>query len=178
MQDGTSWIENFGDKKSFHLLLADEGYNVWIGNNRGTEYSQRHNDYDATTSGAYWDFTWADMQYDVKANIQAIKDETLEDKIIYLGYSQGTIQMHYALAHDDEHWLSENLHNVVELAPCFVLEDFPDWLMWEYDSTIATFREYGIYAINGPNWEQDLEKICDLFDWFICEYYSLARDET
>ena len=113
MQDGTSWIENFGDEKSFHLLLADEGYNVWIGNNRGTEYSQRHTDYDATTSGAYWDFTWADMQYDVKANIQAIKDETLEDKIIYLGYSQGTIQMHYALAHDDEQWLSENLHKVV-----------------------------------------------------------------
>jgi hypothetical protein len=50
--------------------------------------------------------------------------------------------------------------------------------MWEYDSTIATFREYGIYAINGPNWEQDLEKICDLFDWFICEYYTHARDET
>jgi pimeloyl-ACP methyl ester carboxylesterase len=96
--------------------LVDEGYNVWIGNNRGTEYSQRHKIYDASDNGTardYWDFTWADMQYDVKANIEAIKEVTDEEKIIYLGYSQGTIQMHYALAHDEEHWFKDNLHKIV-----------------------------------------------------------------
>ena len=115
LQDGTSWITNFGDEKSFHLLLADQGYNVWMGNNRGTEYSQKHKIYDASgdTAKEYWDFTWADFHYDFKADIGAIKALTGEEKIIYLGYSQGTIQMHYALAHDDDHWFMQNLHKIV-----------------------------------------------------------------
>ena len=177
LEDGASWLTNFGDDKSFHLQLADKGYNVWIGNNRGTNYSQKHKTYDASgdTAKEYWDFTWADMQYDVKANIKAIKALTGEDKIIYLGYSQGTIQMHYALAHDDEHWFKKNLHKVVSLAPCFVLYDFPDVLKSAYDSTVATFRDYGIYAINGPNWEQDLNKICSVYDFLICDFYKYLR---
>jgi len=115
--------------------LADEGYNVWIGNNRGTEYSQNHTIYDAAgeTAEEYWNFTWADMQYDVKANIQAIKELTGEDKITYVGYSQGTIQMHYALAHDDDHWFSQNLNKIVGLAPCFVLDNYPNFLDDIYD---------------------------------------------
>ena len=97
------------------MILADLGYDVWIGNNRGTEYSQGHTTYEATgaTAEEYWDFSWADMSNDVKANIMAIKEETLEDKIYYIGYSQGTIQMHYALAHDDEDWYKDNLHRVI-----------------------------------------------------------------
>jgi len=79
------------------------GYDVWIGNNRGTEYSQNHTTYDAAgaTAEEYWNFSWADMSNDDKANIMAIQGITSEEKIHYIGYSQGTIQMHYALAHDD-----------------------------------------------------------------------------
>lgn len=159
MEDGTSWIENFGDEKSFHLLLADQGYDVWIGNNRGTEYSQRHQVYNSAGESAaqYWDFSWTDMQNDDKANIMGIKSVSGEDKITYLGYSQGTIQMHYALAHDEDLWFQDNLKRVIQLAPCFVA-DVPDLLIAaEYEATIATFREHGIHSINGPNWEEDLQ---------------------
>jgi len=50
------------------------GYDVWIGNNRGTEYSQNHTTYDAAgaTAEEYWNFSWADMSNDDKANIMAI----------------------------------------------------------------------------------------------------------
>jgi len=116
------------------------------------------------------------MQYDVKANIQAIKELTGEDKITYVGYSQGTIQMHYALAHDDDHWFSQNLNKIVHLAPCFVLDNYPNWLDDIYDWTIATFQDNGIYAINGPNWEQDKETICSLYDPLICSFYEFVVD--
>jgi lysosomal acid lipase/cholesteryl ester hydrolase len=72
--DGASWIENHDGAKPFLLKLADLGYNVWIGNSRGTEYSQRHKTYKATGISAkeYWDFSWVDMQKDVKANMEEI----------------------------------------------------------------------------------------------------------
>jgi len=103
------------------------------------------------------------MSKDDKANIEAIKEHTKKDKITYLGYSQGTIQMHYALAHDDEGWYRENLHRVIHLAPCFVVEDLPKWYKMVYDSTIATFRENGIYSLNGPHWEETQQKIRDTY---------------
>jgi lysosomal acid lipase/cholesteryl ester hydrolase len=67
-------------EKPFHLVLADEGYDVWIGNNRGTEYSQGHTSLDAAgeTAEEYWDFTWAEMSEDVKANVSEIKRLTGE----------------------------------------------------------------------------------------------------
>lgn len=43
LQDAASWLAGFGDDhKPFQLQLVDEGYDIWLGNNRGTEYSQGH----------------------------------------------------------------------------------------------------------------------------------------
>lgn len=121
-EDGASeWFVD-EDQKPVPLQLADEGYDVWIGNNRGTEYSQGHTTYDAAgaTAEQYWDFSWTEMSEDDKANILAIKEQSNEDKIYYLGYSGGSTQMFYALANDDEGFYKENLHRVIQFAPCFV----------------------------------------------------------
>ena len=49
----------------------------------------------------------------------------------------------------------------------------------DYDSTVATFRDNGIYAIGGPNWEQDIGKICSVYgyDTDICFDYSMFEYE-
>lgn len=89
--DGTSWLAGFTGTP-FHLKLVDEGYDVWIGNNRGTEYSQGHQNLSAINDDSYWDFSWAEMGlYDDTANISTIKKESAVEKVFYLGYSQGTI---------------------------------------------------------------------------------------
>lgn len=59
--------------------------------------------------------------YDDPANISKVKEVTGAEKIFYVGYSQGTVQMHYGLAHNSD-WLSENLLKVISLAPCFVTD--------------------------------------------------------
>jgi pimeloyl-ACP methyl ester carboxylesterase len=57
--------------------------------------------------------------YDDPANISEIIARTGEDKIQYIGYSQGTAQMFYALTHDDENFYGQHLHRTIMLAPVF-----------------------------------------------------------
>ena len=47
------------------------------------------------------------------ANISMIKQHAGVDKVFYIGYSQGTIQMFYALAHLEDTILADSLHKVV-----------------------------------------------------------------
>ena len=85
-EDGTSMMSEFVGEP-FHLLLVDAGYDVWIGNNRGTMYSLGHKTL-TIEDRAYWDWSWAQMGlYDTPANITEIKNQTGFEKIFYLGYS-------------------------------------------------------------------------------------------
>lgn len=49
------WI-NKGPKESLGLLLADAGWDVWLGNNRGTQWSRRHIKLNPDKDKAFWDF--------------------------------------------------------------------------------------------------------------------------
>ena len=92
-EDGTSWLVDYGDQKPFHLQLVDAGFDVWLGNNRGTRFSRGHTTLDPVADAErYYDFTWAEMGlYDDSATVLKIKEVTHQDKISYVGYSQGTI---------------------------------------------------------------------------------------
>ena len=115
--DAAAWINDYHSKpqlqhppyeeeKPMALQLADLGYDIWFGNNRGTEYSQKHRTLSAKDDPSYWSFSWSEMGlYDAPANIDLIKEQAATDKIFYVGYSQGTVQMFYALSHIEESYL-------------------------------------------------------------------------
>ena len=89
-----------------------------------------------------------------------IKEKTSVDKIYYIGYSQGNMQMFYALAHE-ESYLQNNLIKLIALAPCSVADDgnkTPDGKPDAdyYKNGIFKFQDEGIYSIGGPNWKHDL----------------------
>ena len=75
--DGSSFFEYIYVGTPFILQLVDAGYDVWVGNNRGTDYSQGHQTLDSSADNEYWNFSWAEMGlYDDTANIKLIKEKT------------------------------------------------------------------------------------------------------
>ena len=86
------WICN-GDKSPL-VVLARNGNDVWVGNNRGTSFSRFHKYLNPDHDLKYWDFTFEEMGlYDTKAEIDYIKEQTHRDKVSYIGMSQGSTQM-------------------------------------------------------------------------------------
>jgi len=77
--------------------------------------------------------------------------------------------MHYGMTKLEEDFYADNLYKVVQLAPCFYAA-VPDWTKFEANRTIMQFLDYGIYALNGPNWDSQLQLICDNFNFAVCEY--------
>jgi lysosomal acid lipase/cholesteryl ester hydrolase len=110
------WMMN-DKKESLAFILADLGYDVWITNNRGNRYSQEHTRYGFFEKGnKFWDFTWDDLaKFDLPANIEYIKKASGQEKVIYIGHSQGTTQMFAHLCTNPE--FQENLKCFVGLGP-------------------------------------------------------------
>lgn len=72
------------------FYLANQGYDVWLGNNRGNRFSDRHTTLDPK-SKEYWQFDWEQMgTSDQPAVIDFILSKTGQSKLSYVGHSQGT----------------------------------------------------------------------------------------
>ena len=89
---------------------------MYIGNNRGTEYSKSHESLEYE-SAAYWDFTMDGYAEDARANMKAMYEDAGSKKGYYFGYSLGTVQMQIALSKFEEE-LKGYLNKVIFLAPC------------------------------------------------------------
>jgi pimeloyl-ACP methyl ester carboxylesterase len=73
---GYAWMTN-GDK-SIAFTLANEGYDVWLGNTRGNTFSKKHERLDESDDeNEFWDFSWEKAGiYDVSATVDFISNKT------------------------------------------------------------------------------------------------------
>ena len=73
--------------------MARAGFDVWMGNNRGNYYSERHINLNPTQK-EFWDFDFEQMgTYDIPAMIDFILKTTGKQKLAaYVGHSEGTTQ--------------------------------------------------------------------------------------
>ena len=88
---------------------------MWLGNSRGNKYSTVH-DTLSWDEDAYWQFDWQEMGTgDQKTNISYILEHTGYENLPYLGHSQGTSQMFYALSVDT--WFNDKISVFVAMGP-------------------------------------------------------------
>lgn len=79
-----------GPKIALAYYLADNGYDVWMGNARGSKHSTNHRSL-SIDSGEFWNFSWHEIGfYDLPAMIDFMLMTTGSSKAFYVGHSQGT----------------------------------------------------------------------------------------
>lgn len=79
-----------GPGHAIGYVMADAGYDVWLGNVRGTTYSKQHRIL-TTDQPQFWDFSWHEIgEFDVPAIIDYILGVTNRTALHYVGHSQGT----------------------------------------------------------------------------------------
>lgn len=129
LADSGQWV--FGPpKKSLGYILADAGYDVWLGNTRGNTYSRNHTYLDTCSScPEFWSFGFDDSGLkDYSAEIDYILDKTGQSKVHFVGHSMGTTQLMVLLSDRPEY--NDKIHGAYLLAPPIYMTNAYNPIFW------------------------------------------------
>ncbi|XP_023235799.1 uncharacterized protein LOC111635160 [Centruroides sculpturatus] len=113
LESATDWVINFPNQ-SLGYILADEGYDVWMGNQRGNTYARKHIKY-STEEDKFWDFSIDEhAKYDTPDSIDFVLNKTGQSQLYYVGFSQGNLILYAFLSENPEY---NKIKAVLSLAP-------------------------------------------------------------
>ncbi|XP_022908916.2 lipase 3-like [Onthophagus taurus] len=174
--------------KSLGFLLAETGYDVWLGNARGNSYSKSHASLDVN-SNDFWDFSFHEMGiYDLPAVFEYISNET-NQSILHIGHSMGTTMFFiYASLHSEE--AMKLVKGMVALAPVAYMTHFTSPIRYfaPFSNDIEWLREYLGFKEFLPrgkilhllSYECKLmnitEEICENFIFMLCGFDPVQFD--
>ncbi|KAH9177784.1 triacylglycerol lipase [Lactarius sanguifluus] len=109
------WVCVTEPERSVPFVLAELGYDVWLGNNRGNKYSKKSIHHDPNSS-KFWNFSIDDFAWhDIPDSIEYILQITRAPSLSYVGFSQGTAQAFAALSIHPQ--LNQKVNVFIALAP-------------------------------------------------------------
>ena len=120
----SQWV--FGPpQKALGYLLADAGYDVWMGNTRGNTYSKAHVSLDTCSKcKEFWDFGFDETGvYDYSAEIDHILEVTGFEKLRFVGHSMGGTQYMILLSERPEY--NDKIQEGYLLAPAVFMTYAP-----------------------------------------------------
>lgn len=102
---------------SLAFVLAKEGYDVWLGNNRCVE--RRHARL-SVNDVEFWNWSLDELaKFDFPSLIDFVLKQNNAEQLIYIGHSQGTSQAFLGLSFDPS--LSSKIKCFVALAPAMYI---------------------------------------------------------
>jgi lysosomal acid lipase/cholesteryl ester hydrolase len=92
MMNSEVWVCITEKERCLPFLLVDQGYDVWLGNNRGNKYSKKCTDH-SPAENEFWNFSMDQFAFhDIPDSINYILTTTGQPSLSYIGFSQGTAQ--------------------------------------------------------------------------------------
>lgn len=114
LSSSADWVVT-GPEQALAYLLADEGYDVWMGNFRGNTYSNRHAN-STLDKLAYWSFSWDEMaEHDLPTMLAHMQEVSGQQKFFYIGHSMGTLT--YYTACNYAPWIANSTRLMVGYGP-------------------------------------------------------------
>ncbi|EGI69880.1 Lipase 1, partial [Acromyrmex echinatior] len=109
-----------GKDKGLAFILANHGYDVWLGNFRGNTHSRAHVSLSPSNS-KFWNFSFHEMGiYDVPAMILYITKMTSQPLHAYIGHSIGST-VSYVMATERPE-ITRMVRIIISLAPAAILK--------------------------------------------------------
>ncbi|XP_063925654.1 lipase member J-like [Zophobas morio] len=120
LSDSSAWV--FAGNRSIPFQLASEGYDVWIGNQRGTIYSRGHVAL-KDSNKEYWDYNLDTLAAnDIPSFLNKVAEVTGKaGSIIYMGHSRAIMLLFmYTSEHPEE--IEQLLRGIVAFTPTAYLD--------------------------------------------------------
>ncbi|KAI7481319.1 alpha/beta-hydrolase [Hortaea werneckii] len=109
------WVCLTDRERCLPFVLVEQGYDVWLGNNRGNKYSKK-SVHSKPTEARFWDFSMDQFAFhDIPDSINYILETTRQPNLSYIGFSQGTAQAFATLSIHPT--LNEKVNLFIALAP-------------------------------------------------------------
>jgi len=151
------------------FILADAGYEVWLGNNRGNGHSMINLHY-TPEQDEFWDFSWDEFaQYDLPSQINFALSISGAKQLSYIGHSEGSTQ---AFAGFLNYTVAASVNVFIGLAPaCYTVnvESLIVRALADLD-TVEIFELLGVQEFYLPDViEKLLPDICEI-DPGVCQF--------
>ncbi|ODN01190.1 Lipase 3 [Orchesella cincta] len=126
-------------------MLADAGWDVWLGNNRGSSYSNGHTSLNSAFE-PYWNFSWHEMGiYDLPTIVDQAIAVSGNEKIFVIGHSQGGVEVLVGTSEIPE--LNDKIHAAYLMAPAAFLGGAYDPFFGALLPIVNTPLEDVLYAV-------------------------------
>ncbi|XP_047122052.1 lipase 3-like [Schistocerca piceifrons] len=146
MNSADDWLI-IGPDRALGYILADAGYDVWLGNIRGNWYSQKHQDY-SPKKDKFWKFSWHEHGiYDMPAQIDHVLNATGHKQIFYIGHSMGTTMFYVGMSL--KHDYNEKIRAMFSLAPIAFMNHMKSPLFRILAPLTSVVQQHIIFSFSG-----------------------------
>ena len=173
--DAVDWLDRINTESmdpAIAVQLALDGHEVWIGCNRGREFSRTHTDANtnpnsssATIRARYWNFSFEDIgERDLPAMIDAIiaaRSSYACDKVSILAHSSGANQALVAALRAPQ--FASKVDRITSVAPCLQIEQDNFFLPLKDEISVqmfySLFEEAGVTNLFGADHDEQMSRL-------------------